>query len=208
MPIISSFLGIVIASIGMITRRLISMPSIVITRLPLIFSPASWRVGSRNALFAMYWNGMKSIKRTFGRLGAVPKEGDPKRDRAAGVVSMFLHVSDARYLADYKVEVLFNDGITGIADLSSALEGPAFQQLQDITVFAQLRVDKELDTIVWPNGADFALEFLYFQAFNNVPDLQAQFRQWDIYRLTNGLKSDIPLTARAHRDRHTSPAGP
>ena len=67
---------------------------------------------------------------------------------------MFLHVSDARYLADYKVEVLFNDGRKGIADLSSALEGPAFQQLQDISVFAQLRVDKELDTIVWPNGAD------------------------------------------------------
>ena len=91
---------------------------------------------------------------------------------------MFLHVSDAHYLDDYKVEVLFNDGRKGIADLSSALEGPAFQQLQDITVFAQLRVDKELDTIVWPNGADFAPEFFYFQAFKNVPDLQAQFRQW------------------------------
>ena len=91
---------------------------------------------------------------------------------------MFLHVSDARYLADYKVEVLFNDGRKGIADLSSALEGPAFQQLQEISVFAQLRVDKELNTIVWPNGADFAPEFLYFQAFKYVPDLQAQFRQW------------------------------
>jgi hypothetical protein len=91
---------------------------------------------------------------------------------------MFLHVSDARYLDDYKVEVLFNDGRTGIADLSSALKGPAFQQLQDISVFAQLRVDKELDTIVWPNGADFASEFLYFQACKYVPDLQAQFRQW------------------------------
>ena len=91
---------------------------------------------------------------------------------------MFLHVSDARYLEGYKVEVLFNDGRKGVADLSSALEGPVFEQLQDLSVFAQLRVDQELDTIVWPNGADLAPEFLYFQAFKHIPDLQAQFKQW------------------------------
>ncbi len=91
---------------------------------------------------------------------------------------MFLHVSDARYLDGYKVEVLFSDGRKGVADLASALEGPAFERLQDLSVFAQLRVDQDLDTIVWPNGVDLAPEFLYFQAFKNIPELQAQFKQW------------------------------
>jgi hypothetical protein len=91
---------------------------------------------------------------------------------------MFLHVSDARYLGDYKVEIQFNDGKKGIADLAGALNGPAFELLKDLSVFAQLRVDKELDTVVWPNGADFAPEFLYFQAFKNVSELQARFVKW------------------------------
>ena len=91
---------------------------------------------------------------------------------------MFLHVTDARYLHDYQVELLFNDGRKGIADLSSALTGAAFEAIRDPAVFAQLRVDDELETVVWPNGADFAPEFLYFQAFKEVAELQARFREW------------------------------
>lgn len=91
---------------------------------------------------------------------------------------MFLHVSDARYLDKYRVELVFNDGKKGIADLSAALDGPAFEALKDPSMFAQLRVDQDLDTVSWPNGADFAPEFLYFQAFRNAPELQAQFKKW------------------------------
>jgi hypothetical protein len=53
-----------------------------------------------------------------------------------------------------------------------------FEPLRDVKVFGQLRVDPELDTIVWPNGADFAPEFIYFQAFKNEPDLQELFKTW------------------------------
>ena len=91
---------------------------------------------------------------------------------------MFLHVSDARYIDGYKVELLVNDGRKGIADLSAALEGPAFEALKELSIFSQLRLDPELDTIVWPNGADLAPEYLYFQAFNNLPELQVQFKKW------------------------------
>jgi hypothetical protein len=91
---------------------------------------------------------------------------------------MFLHVTEAKYLEGYKVAVSFNDGRNGIADLSSALKGSVFEPLKDLSVFSQLRVDEELETIVWPNGADLAPEYIYFQAFTANPDLQAQFRQW------------------------------
>ncbi len=91
---------------------------------------------------------------------------------------MFLHVTNATYLTDYKVEVTFNNGRTGIADLSDALKGAMFEPLKNKTEFSCLVVDKELDTIVWPNGADLAPEYIYFQAFKNELALQPQFKQW------------------------------
>ena len=91
---------------------------------------------------------------------------------------MILHVTNARYLDGYKVEVSFNNGQKGIADLNEVLRGPVFQPLEDISIFAQLKLDKELDTISWPNGADIAPEYLYFQAFKDDLKLQEQFKTW------------------------------
>ena len=91
---------------------------------------------------------------------------------------MILHVTEARYLKDYEVEVAFNDGRKGIADLSDTLSGPVFEPLRDKVFFARLNVDEELQTIAWPNGADLAPEYIYFRAFRDDPDLQEQFKQW------------------------------
>lgn len=91
---------------------------------------------------------------------------------------MFLHVCEAHHIEGFLVELLFNNGRKGVADLSSALQGPMFDPLRDPSVFSQLRVDQELATVVWPNGADLAPEFLYFQAFKDDPRLRDQFEQW------------------------------
>jgi len=91
---------------------------------------------------------------------------------------MFLHVTSAKYLDDYKVKVSFNNGREGIADLSSVLKGKVFESLKDKTEFSRLVLDKELDTIVWSNGADLAPEFIFFQAFKNDPELQQKFKDW------------------------------
>ncbi|MCB2262126.1 MAG: DUF2442 domain-containing protein [Candidatus Thiosymbion ectosymbiont of Robbea hypermnestra] len=91
---------------------------------------------------------------------------------------MFLHITNARYVEGYKVEVSFNNGRKGIADLSDALEGPMFEPLRNCSIFSALTVDRELETIVWPNGADLAPEYIYFQVFKDDPELQPQFKRW------------------------------
>ncbi len=91
---------------------------------------------------------------------------------------MILHITGARYLKDYQLELSFNDGKKGIADLSQSLDGPIFNPLKDKKLFSQFTVDKELETIAWPNGADLAPEYLYFKAFKDMPELQNKFREW------------------------------
>ena len=70
----------------------------------------------------------------------------------------------ATYLRDYKIHVAFDDGHEGIIDLEGELWGEVFEPLNDTEVFRSFRVDTELDTIVWPTGADLAPEFLYERA--------------------------------------------
>lgn len=74
---------------------------------------------------------------------------------------MIPKVREAKYVEGYKVWVQFNDGKAGIVDLSEELWGPVFEPLKDVSTFKKLRVHPELETLSWPNGADFAPEFLY-----------------------------------------------
>lgn len=74
---------------------------------------------------------------------------------------MFLHVRQAEYDGDYRIRLRFNDGAEGIVDLKDALEGEIFEPLKNIANFRAFRVDPDIETIVWENGADMAPEFLY-----------------------------------------------
>ena len=74
---------------------------------------------------------------------------------------MFLHVTEAKYLHDYVIWLRFNDGVEGEIDLENELEGEVFEPLKDKQLFQRFKVDPELATIVWENGADLAPEFLY-----------------------------------------------
>ena len=70
-------------------------------------------------------------------------------------------VLEARYVRDYIVWLKFRDGTTGEIDLGPELWGEVFEPLKDVAFFRQFRVDADCETLVWPNGADFAPEFLH-----------------------------------------------
>ena len=76
---------------------------------------------------------------------------------------MFPKVVDARHAGGYRVWLRFADGLSGELDLGPELWGPMFEPLKDVAEFGKLRVDDDLDTIVWPNGADLSPEWLWQQ---------------------------------------------
>lgn len=65
-------------------------------------------------------------------------------------------------LDDFVLRLEFEDGNCKDVDLEADLWGSMFEPLRkDPHLFRQVRVDEELGTIVWPNGADMAPEVLY-----------------------------------------------
>jgi hypothetical protein len=74
---------------------------------------------------------------------------------------MILHIKEAKYLYDYTIWLRFNDGAEGEVDLHSELDGEVFEPLKNKDSFRNFKVDPDLQTIVWDNGADMAPEFLY-----------------------------------------------
>ena len=74
---------------------------------------------------------------------------------------MLPKVIDARHAGKYRVWLRFADGLSGETDLTAELWGALFEPLKVEAVFSQLRADPELDTIVWPNGADLSPQWLH-----------------------------------------------
>ena len=74
---------------------------------------------------------------------------------------MLVDVIEARYVSGYTLWLRFEDGTEGEIDLASELYGPVFEPLKDLEAFKSFSVPEELGTVTWPNGADFAPEFLY-----------------------------------------------
>lgn len=74
---------------------------------------------------------------------------------------MIARLIDARHAGSYHIWLRFSDGSSGEIDLADQLWGPVFEALKDEAESSKLRADAELETVVWPNGADLAPEFLY-----------------------------------------------
>jgi hypothetical protein len=77
---------------------------------------------------------------------------------------MIPRVVEVHPLPNFHLWLRFLDGTSGTVDLSQELRGPMFEPLANPDLFHQAMVDPELETVVWPNGADLSPEFLYQMA--------------------------------------------
>ncbi len=80
------------------------------------------------------------------------------------VMDRLVNVTGAEVLGNHCLRLTFEDGVVGdVAFDSSEWRGIA-EPLADPVFFAQVRVNPEIGTVVWPNGFDMAPEPLYEEA--------------------------------------------
>lgn len=72
-------------------------------------------------------------------------------------------VKKVKYIKDYKLELVFNNKIKKTVDFAPIIKegGKIFSPLENIDYFKSVRVDDDLSTVVWPNGADICPDYLY-----------------------------------------------
>ena len=72
-------------------------------------------------------------------------------------------VTDARYLGEYRLEVTFDDGVTGEIDLRNEIvgQGGILEPLENLDFFRRVMVNPEVGTLVWPNDVDLCPTVLY-----------------------------------------------
>ena len=74
---------------------------------------------------------------------------------------MIPRLKSAKHLSGYRLRLEFSDGVSGEIDLEPELWGEIFEPVRDPEYFRKFEVHSELHTLTWPNGADFAPEYLY-----------------------------------------------
>ena len=72
---------------------------------------------------------------------------------------MFLEVSQAEYLDNYRIRLTFNNGEIKTVDLQNELNGNVYVPLRQLDYFKNFQL--KYNTIEWSNGADYAPEYLY-----------------------------------------------
>lgn len=73
--------------------------------------------------------------------------------------TLLIKVEQAKYLNDYRIQLVFSDGLSGVVDLQDEIWGEVFEPLKDVNYFKNFTKDRW--TIGWDCGADFAPEFLH-----------------------------------------------
>jgi hypothetical protein len=78
----------------------------------------------------------------------------------------------------YTLKIRFDDGTEQTIDFRPVLAGELYGPLTDLTLFNLVRLDPEVKTLVWPNGADFDPATLHDWP-DQVEALAASARHWE-----------------------------
>ena len=87
-------------------------------------------------------------------------------------------VRSFRIVGEYTLGVTFDDQTEQVIDFRPVLAGKLFGPLRDLALFNQVQIDREVHTLVWPNGADFDPATLHDWP-DHVDALADRARKWE-----------------------------
>ena len=79
----------------------------------------------------------------------------------------------------YTLRVSFGDDTEQVINFLPVLAGELFRPLRDLSLFNQVRIDPEVHTLVWPNGADFDSATLHDWP-QYADAMAARAKQWEL----------------------------
>ncbi len=88
-------------------------------------------------------------------------------------------VRSCEVVGPYTLRVSFDDATQQVIDFEPVLAGDLFRALRDPELFRQVRIDPEVHTLIWPNGADFDPATLHdWPKYAN--ELAERARKWEM----------------------------
>ena len=129
-------------------------------------------------------------------------------------------VRSFQIVAPYALRVQFDDATEQLINFEPVLGGELYRPLRDLAVFNQVRIDPQVHTLIWPNGADFDPATLH-----DLPRFAEAFaervRRWEMAACRPGVcqnrnddpagvrvgcgGAQRPAAARAHRTALPAP---
>ena len=82
---------------------------------------------------------------------------------------------------DYTLHIVFDDNSEQVINFEPVLFGEMYGPLRDLKFFNQVQLDKEICTLVWPNGADFDPWMLH-EWPRLVDQLAGQAKEWELQK--------------------------
>jgi hypothetical protein len=79
-------------------------------------------------------------------------------------------IIEVEVAGEYALRVTFDDGAVREVNLEGQLDGPVFEPLREPELFAQVEIDHESGTVIWPTGADLDPIVIY----EGLPPLNAR----------------------------------
>ena len=75
---------------------------------------------------------------------------------------MYFDVTDVSYVGDYRLEITFDNGKSGIVDFQKYIQkGGVFAKLENLDFFKKFRINRELGVLTWGEEVDVAPETFY-----------------------------------------------
>ena len=71
------------------------------------------------------------------------------------------YITEVEHETGYILRLRFDDGSLRRVDLADHLDGEVFEPLRVAGRFRTARLNADIDTVVWDNGADMSPDFLY-----------------------------------------------